>query len=153
MRLEEPHRYELVVQDGRRYTVKNSHGGSTFLAPVTQHGPKLYVFALKGEPVYIGKTVQPISNRIRGGFQADGTGGYHGYSLRNEPQVLELLVWEVEDATERDLECVESEIVFLCRQRYEQWPKSQTEIHFHQSTEEHRVLARRILDAFPAPRP
>ena len=153
MRLVGPHRYNVTVQNGGGYTVLNSSGGNTFLAPITQRGPKLYVFASEGTLIYVGQTVQGMGARIRMGFQAHGAGGYYGYAWRNELRTAELLVWCLEDVQKeeelRALECIESEIVFTYRQQVAQWPRHQTEIHFHESTAEHRALAQQVFGLFP----
>jgi len=47
------------------------------------------------------------------------------------------------------LECIETEVVFLYRTKFNQWPKYQTEIHFHQTTAEHRALAAQVFGYFP----
>lgn len=38
--------------------------------------------------------------------------------------------------------------MFLIRQRTGQWPRFQTEIHFHPSTEDHREAAQSVLDHY-----
>ncbi len=48
----------------------------------------------------------------------------------------------------KDIETVEAEVVFLIRQRTDQWPKYQTEIHFHQSNNAHRAAAQAILNHY-----
>jgi hypothetical protein len=44
----------------------------------------------------------------------------------------------------KELETVEAEVVFLIRCAG-QWPRGQTEIHFHPSEKEHRDLAAKIV--------
>ena len=48
-----------------------------------------------------------------------------------------------------DIETVEDEVVFLIRSAG-QWPKDQTEIHFHPSTDVHRAVARSIMARYGA---
>jgi hypothetical protein len=43
-----------------------------------------------------------------------------------------------------DIETIEAEVVFLIRAAG-QWPTHQTEIHFHESNEEHRAIAHSIM--------
>jgi hypothetical protein len=64
-------------------------------------------------------------------------------------QTLRLDVWYLEgdNATRRDLETVEAEVVFLCREQSGQWPIGQTEIHFHPSKSRHKEYATRIFEA------
>jgi hypothetical protein len=131
--------------DGERQT--------TFTSPATNRCPKIYVFASAGDLLYVGQTVQGMSARMRLGFQADGTGGYHGYRWRNVLSRVECHVWCLVDLPEDEelhaLECIESEVVFGYRQKYDQWPKYQTEIHFHESSAAHRALAAHVLSHFP----
>jgi hypothetical protein len=47
----------------------------------------------------------------------------------------------------RDIETVEAEVVFLIRSKG-QWPLFQTEIHFHESSEQHRMIAAAIIGHF-----
>jgi hypothetical protein len=151
MRLAGPYHFKVFVAGGD-YRVRNSSGGDTFQSPVTCHGPKVYVFAAEGRPFYIGQTVQGMAARIRVGFKADGTGGYHGYAWRRELSSADLLIWCLQDVTEdseiNDLESVEAEIVFQYRNHFGQWPQYQTEIHFHPTSQEHRRLASEIFTFF-----
>ncbi|MEK6550159.1 MAG: hypothetical protein AABZ50_00785 [Pseudomonadota bacterium] len=151
MKLQGPYKYEISVQGQDSYSVSGPNNATTFVAPVTKRGPKLYVFSDGGNLIYIGQTVQGMSARMRLGFKADGTGGYWGYSWRNALAKSTLHIWCLEDATEEEeleaLECIESEVVYSYRSTNNQWPKYQTEIHFHESTEEHRNLANAIIQA------
>lgn len=152
MNLQGPHIYEISVNGEDSYSVRNSDGVTNFVSPVTTRGPKLYVFSHNGKLIYIGQTVQGMSARIRLGFKADGTGGYWGYRWRKTLQKAALHIWCLEGTTEEEelgaLECIESEVVFLYRSTHNQWPKHQTEIHFHESTDEHRKHASAILQVF-----
>jgi hypothetical protein len=152
MKLSNPYRYTVAVEEDGGYSVVNSERGATFLAPVTQRGPKIYVFSINNRLVYVGQTVQGMSARLRLGFQSDGTSGYYGYRWRRNHMNAELFVWCLEDVKEEDeplaLECIESEVVFEYRKHFNQWPKYQTEIHFYESTPEHRTLAASVFDLF-----
>jgi len=151
MRLVGPYRYTVTVQNGG-HEVLNDKGRNNFVSPVTIRCPKLYVFAAENLPVYVGQTVQGMAARMRLGFLADGSSGYYGYRWRHELPSVQLLVWCLEDVAEGDelvaLECIESEIVFAYRLKYDQWPKYQTEIHFHQTTAGHRTLAAQVFGFF-----
>lgn len=98
-------------------------------------------------------TKQSIRNRLRFGWNADGAGGYHGYAFRKELSAAVLDVWCHEDAPAEksclDMETVEAEVVFLIRSAG-QWPKYQTEIHFHPSNKEHRRVAGDIMTRYQA---
>lgn len=60
-------------------------------------------------------------------------------------------IWCHEDApqerADRDVETIEAEVVFLIRQA-RQWPRFQTEIHFHESNDEHRRIAAKIASRY-----
>ena len=153
MKLQGPFIYDISVSGEDSYKVHGATNGATnFVAPVTKRGPKLYVFSESGKLIYIGQTVQGISARMRLGFKADGAGGYWGYSWRKTLRKATLHIWCLEVATEEEeleaLECIESEVVFLYRSAHNQWPKYQTEIHFHESTDEHRKHASAIFETF-----
>jgi hypothetical protein len=152
VQLRGPYQYSVTVRDTGGYAVTNQNGGNTFLAPVAQRGPKLYAFSSGGRLVYIGQTIQGMAARMRLGFQADGTGGYYGYGWRQALTEADLYIWCLDQAPEEKevlaLECIEAEIVFLCRSVYGQWPSYQTEIHFHESTQEHRDLAAQVFALF-----
>jgi hypothetical protein len=105
--------------------------------------PKLYVVVAEGEIIYVGVTKRRMRERLYGGWNANGRGGYHGYAFRHTHTEADLYVWCHEDAPKGpslDLETVEAEVAFLIRSAG-QWPTSQTEIHFHPSGKKHRELA------------
>ena len=145
MELSEPLKYEITVENFTNYSVKGPNGTKTFKAPVTTSGPKLYVFSNKNNIIYIGQTIQGMSARLRLGFKADGTGGYWGYKWRNELKKADLYIWTlIETPKENELytlESIESEVVYHFRSQKNQWPKYQTEIHFHETNEKHRKMA------------
>jgi hypothetical protein len=97
-----------------------------------------------------------MRSRLRGGWQSKGRHGYHGYAWRKHFEQVELDIWCHQDATGADslsdVEAVEAEVVFLIRAAG-QWPEHQTEIHFHQSTERHREVARAIMEHYKRPQP
>ena len=152
MNLQGPYVYQVSVNGEDGYSVLGENGVSHFVSPVTKRGPKLYVFSNEGELIYIGQTVQGMSARIRLGFKANGASGYWGYHWRRTLPRATLHVWCVENINEEDelqaLECIEAEVVFMYRSINNQWPKYQTEIHFHESTEEHRQHASTIFREF-----
>src|SRR5712692_5507731 len=129
MNLQGPHTYEISVKGEDGYSLVGPNGVANFVSPVTKRGPKLYVFSDNGRLIYIGQTVQGMSARMRLGFKADGTGGYWGYSWRKTLQKASLHIWCLEGAPEEEeldaLECIESEVVFLYRQTFAQWPTYQ----------------------------
>ena len=151
MELRGPYRYQIAVR-GDSYAVTNELGGATFLVPVRGPGPKLYTFSTAGRLVYVGKTVRSMRARMRLGFKAKGAHGYYGYDWRHALARTDLHIWclgeTAKDTEALSLECIEAEVAFLCRSVYGQWPLYQTEIHFHESTQEHRDLARRVFALF-----
>ncbi len=153
MNLRGPYIYEVAAKGEDSYSVAGPDGATNFLAPVTAHGPKLYVFSDNGKPIYIGQTLQVMSARMLKGFKAHGESGYWGYHWRKILSKATLHIWLLEGITEKKeqqaaLERIESEFVFLYRSTYDQWPKYQTEIHFHESTNQHRKLAKMIFQTF-----
>lgn len=155
MKLSNPHKYVITAESSGSYSVVSPDGKANFIAPVTQRNPKLYTFSSGNRLLYIGQTIQGMAARMRLGFQADGSSGYYGYGWRQALRQADLYIWCLEDATDDEetlaLECIESEVVFLSRTIYGQWPEYQTEIHFHQSSQVHRELAATIFSVFEKP--
>ncbi len=62
-----------------------------------------------------------------------------------------MLIWYDEKGSDSDdIEAIEAELVFNIRKHYKQWPKFQTEIHFHQSSKQHVKVAEKIFDNYIA---
>jgi hypothetical protein len=139
MKMSGPEHFKLKF-DASKYTAKFSGLANNTL-------PKLYVVVVDGKIIYVGITKRTMRGRLYTGWTAKGKGGYYGYAFRHTHTEADLYIWCHEDAAGRstaDLETVEAEVAFLVRQAG-QWPSSQTEIHFHPSTEEHRALAAEIV--------
>lgn len=157
MRLSGPDRYGLTITP-TSFVVECAQGTPRFSGIATSDKPKIYVVSVDGQPIYVGITKQSLRSRLRLGWTADGTHGYHGYAWRHHHTAALMDVWCHEDASNReivDIETIEAEVVFLIRCAG-QWPLHQTEIHFHPSTQEHRDIAAVIMaryDARPASRP
>jgi hypothetical protein len=143
MKITGPERYALTF-DAEKFTVSCPKGTAKFSKLATSRVPKIYVISVAGQLIYVGITRQSMRARFRMGFSAKGENGYHGYAWRSKFTKAALTVWFHENASfehpERDVETVEAEVVFLARLAG-QWPKGQTEIHFHRSNEEHRKIA------------
>jgi hypothetical protein len=107
------------------------------------------VILLAGSIVYVGVTKQKMAARFRLGWRAAGESGYYGYAWRHQAATGRLLVWCLPDGTvdepKRFIETVEAELVYLVR-KSGQWPRFQTEIHFHTSESRHRELAELIFE-------
>jgi hypothetical protein len=149
LKLDGPDRFELRF-DADRYAVIHPDGARTFTGRAARPWPKLYVAVAHKKPIYVGITRQSIRNRLRLGWAAAGSHGYHGYAWRRKIKAASLMVWYADadhgDESQRELETIEAEVVFAIRAAG-QWPAFQTEIHFYESSAVHRRLARRVLDA------
>ena len=147
MKLEGPEHYRITIQPVGSFAIEDSSGDTRFHGNATSGLRKLYVVSTAGMPIYVGVTKQSMRTRLRIGWNATGESGYHGYQWRHEYTEVGLDVWyQVEPPpvdTSQEIETVEAEVVFLIRQHH-QWPASQTEIHFHKSTREHRRLAEMV---------
>jgi hypothetical protein len=129
MKLDGPDRYYLAVPKGR-FSIKAALGDRRFGHRASGRSPKLYVVHDHDFPIYVGVTKQPIADRLRLGWSADGEHGYHGYAWRHAFKSVGLDIWYQTLAASRgqlgDLETVEAEVVYLLRGRYGQWPAYQT---------------------------
>jgi hypothetical protein len=141
-------RYRLTVSS-TSFMVLCPKGTDKFSGRATSDLPKLYVISADDHPIpfYVGITKQPMRNRLRFGWDANGKGGYYGYAWRHHMTQANLDLWcHTDPPVERpclDAETIEAELVFMIR-KAGQWPLHQTEIHFHPSTDVHRVVAARI---------
>lgn len=150
MKVEEIGRYALHISEDD-FRVLCPMGTDKFSGLATSRLPKIYVASVNNVPIYVGVTKQPIRNRLRYGWSATGEHGYHGYRWRNVFDQVQLDIWCHLDPTIEgacmDVETVEAEIVYLIRASG-QWPEYQTEIHFHSSSDEHRMVARQIASKY-----
>lgn len=149
MKLLGPDRFDLTF-DARDFKVASKSGESQFRGRSAGRVPKLYVMSARGRPFYVGVTTQPMRTRLRLGFKADGSTGYHGYKWRHSLSRATLQIWyhpqPASSSASRDLETIEAETVFLLRSRLNQWPQYQTEIHFYTSAPSHRHAAAAVLN-------
>jgi hypothetical protein len=147
MRINGPERYRLQF-DSTDFQVTCAKGTSKFSGIAISKKPKLYIASVDEVPIYVGVTKQPIRNRLRFGWAANGRGGYYGYAWRHALSEAYLDIWSHEDApadnSTLEIETIEAEVVFLIRSSG-QWPRFQTEIHFHPSTSLHREAAASIV--------
>ncbi|CAB3797387.1 hypothetical protein LMG28138_04236 [Pararobbsia alpina] len=150
MQIERVGRYKLSF-DKDQFTVECPLGTDKFSGLATSALPKLYVVSALDRPIYVGITKQSIRNRLRLGWSATGKNGYHGYAWRSEMSTAVLDIWCHRDPPEQrpclDIETIEAEVVYLIR-KAGQWPLFQTEIHFHESSEEHRTWASQIVEKY-----
>lgn len=140
------HRYRIKIKNRRIVSKEkeNKNGKMVtvnyFEQPVTNNKlPKIYVVKYKSDIIYVGITSQPISRRISGGLKADGKHGYYGYGFKNLESVNFFVFWFPEKKLR--VETIEAEIVYLIRNKTGEWPKCQTEIHFHNATESEKEIA------------
>lgn len=116
----------------------------SFEKPVTENKLlKIYIIKNGIDVVYVGITSQSIRNRFRYGLRARGKGGYHGYKFKNLNKINLIIFCFNKDNIGR-IEAIEAEIVYLVRNRTGNWPKHQTEIHFHKATKEEKRIAHLI---------
>jgi hypothetical protein len=151
MTLDGPDRYHLTVPSGR-FSVKAALGDNRLSARASGRGSKLYIVHDRGLPVYVGITKQPIAARLRYGWSASGKHGYHGYAWRHALKSVGFDIWYCSnagaDGSSDILETIEAEVVYLHRTHFGQWPRFQTEIHFHRSSGTHRKLARHVMGIY-----
>jgi hypothetical protein len=153
--IEGPDRFRITIHsDGvpAPFEIEGPDRQRGFAGRATTAVPKLYVVSVDETPIYVGITRQRMQARLRIGWSATGKHGYHGYQWRREYPAAMLDVWYQLGAPPgvevmRDIETVEAEVVFLIRQAG-QWPRWQTEIHFHESTAEHRAVAEAIWNQY-----
>ncbi len=155
MQVEGPDRFTITIHpDGQpAFEILDANGGTKFSGRATSGVPKLYVVTAGALPIYVGITRQSMRTRLRLGWTATGQRGYHGYRWRHDHRQATLDLWYHLDAVctppALDIETVEAELVYLIRQQG-QWPEYQTEIHFHQSDDEHRAAAAGIWSHYRA---
>lgn len=150
MTLDDPSDFDLSLTGGK-YQLRSGEAPAKFSAPATTRGiAKLYTLSTGSSLVYVGIAKQPMSSRLSYGFRANGKSGYHGYKWKVHEGKLQLSVWTAQTngvyVSLRELETVEAEVAFLCRQQSGQWPAHQHEIHFYPSGLWHRDAAARIYD-------
>jgi hypothetical protein len=132
--------------------VRSSTGEQKFTGLVAKECSKVYVVSAGRNIVYVGSSKQPIRTRLDGALKANGANGYYGYAWKTSSDRLNLDVWVLEEVEVKKgrrciiAETVEAEIVFLIRLREGNWPKHQTEIHFHPSSKQHRRWAEEIYE-------
>jgi hypothetical protein len=150
MKIIGPERYKLNFSP-TSFSVTCENGTNHFSGISTSKKPKIYVVTVDEKPIYVGVTKQPMRNRLRFGWNAEGEGGYYGYAWRHDLTEAILDVWCHDNASNErpmlDVETVEAEIVYLIRAAG-QWPMHQTEIHFHPSTQMHRNVAEQITGRY-----
>lgn len=147
MKITGPDKYQIIIKSLKSFEIISPEGdGKVHGRAAEGKRSKLYVISYNKKPIYVGITRQNIRNRLRMGFRAEGKGGYHGYKWRRELKKVEMAIWYDERGkSQDDIEAIEAELVFLIRKNYKQWPKFQTEIHFHQSSRGHVRVAERIF--------
>lgn len=147
MKIVGPLRYRVIIKSSQTFEIISPESdGKIHGKAAERQRPKLYVISHNKKPIYVGITKQNIRNRLRMGFQASGKGGYYGYSWRKYLKQVDMNIWcDEKDKSPADIEAIEAELVFLIRKYYKQWPKYQTEIHFHQSNTWHKKEAKNIF--------
>ena len=144
MHILKPIRYRITFNPEKITGVKGPNGETEFSAPVTKSSPKLYVILHNHEPVYVGATIQSIGARLRSKSK-------YNYEWRRCLENADVDIWLLENEKSNGtttMETVEAEVVFLFRKISGQWPKYQTEIHFHHSNYHHRTAAQYIINHY-----
>jgi hypothetical protein len=149
MKLNDPQDYKLKLKPGGAYELSTALGIASFAKPASTRGiAKLYTLSHDGKLFYVGIAQQPMSSRLNNGFKASGKGGYHGYKWKHLSHELLLSIWTATAVGEyvslREMETIEAEVAFFCRNQSGQWPEFQHEIHFYASAPHHREAAQRI---------
>lgn len=134
-------------------TFESKTGKENFTYPATNRRVKLYLVKYKNEIVYVGITAQPIVNRLRSGLKPNIKNGYYGYRWKHLKHV-DLMVWcdqghdkPNKSKLKKDMkvfETIEGEIVYLFRKYNGKWPEYQIEIHFHNISEQEKIMAKFI---------
>lgn len=129
---------------------KNEIGCSKFSAPsTTKELSKIYVVRNRHNSiVYVGKTCQSISSRLRQGLNPPPEKGYHGYPWQ-EKQIVVIHCFTVLSFTNDEIESTEAELVYLIRKETGRWPLYQAEIHFS-NNEKAESMAERIFGELQA---
>lgn len=150
MKLDDPADFDLSVTGGK-YQLRCCDRPAKFNVPASTRGiAKLYTLSDGKSLLYVGIAQQPMSSRLSYGFRANGKSGYYGYKWKVYEGTLQLSVWTAKSDSNyvplRELETIEAEVAFLCRQQSGQWPAHQHEIHFYRSEPWHRDAAATIYD-------
>jgi hypothetical protein len=77
------------------FQITDDNGLFKFGPPATSRVPKLYIVSdpRKAAPIYVGITKQSMRTRLRIGWTADGSSGYHGYKWRDKFKKVALDLW------------------------------------------------------------
>ena len=74
MIIDGPERYKLTFNSST-FSVTCASGTYKFSGNATSRKHKLYIVSVDDRPIYVGVTKQPIRNRLRLGWNAEGKGG------------------------------------------------------------------------------
>ena len=140
-------RYGLKLsKNGYQCESVNGRTINHFISPDTKpKTQKLYVLKDYSKIYYVGMTSQSMSSRLGIGYRANGEHGYHGYKWIGKITKAELLVWCFTHDDPTTTEAIEGELVYLIRNNTGKWPLYQMEIHFHNTSEGQRQIAKSIL--------
>lgn len=150
LNLNDPIEYELIIKNSS-YKLFRNNEVTKFSEPITKNGvAKLYTISAQRKLFYVGITKQSFSARLNYGLKAKGKNGYHGYKWKEIKQPFTLTIWtmknNIKNDTIKEMEIIEAEVAFLWREKSNNWPLYQNEIHFHQSSKLHRDLAEKIYN-------
>lgn len=125
---------EITENNGRKGIKPKQKNGimcRNFVQPVTNNSiSKIYVIINRNKKIiYIGKTTQSITNRLRQGLNPIHDTGYHGYRWQ-EKEIVYIHCITIPAFSDLEIESTEAELVFIHRKETGKWPLYQTEIHF-----------------------
>lgn len=123
---------------------------------------KIYLVSDGNSIIYIGEANNSIQIRLRRGFTSfnhyvktgKATGGYKGYKWLNPEMnevnklTLHVVIFDSSyDSKRTEIEAIEGELVYEVRNKTQNWPSCQNEIHFS-NVEGANEKAKKILQAF-----
>ena len=156
MKLCERQRYTLIVRKSFSYELSQNGKVCQFSKPSTKPKvTKIYTVTIGKKLIYVGISNQSMASRLNYGLKANVKSGYTGYKWKKlYDQRLTLNIWFFKSRKEeyirltkkkiREIEAIEAEVVYLCRNKTKQWPEYQHEIHFHKSDAKQRKYAQSI---------
>lgn len=138
-----PYKYKILLAgdannrkvDKRIYNEK----AINFSSPLTDNYlPKLYVISIDKEIVYVGYTFQSMTTRLNSGLKANGKSGYKWKNVQDELELSVFVFQALYGKPTKEykkyylfIEALESELVYLVRNKTGNWPKYQNEIRCH----------------------
>lgn len=143
-------KYKLNIEDKEENTsfVKLKLLEGNGIALTDEERRKVYIVHSDKEVLYVGEAHTSMKMRMQRGYTAfnylqknnkrrNGYGGYKWLDRTENTErtlILSVAIFGEEfdgDEKRKIIEAIEGELVYLVRNKTEQWPKFQNEIHFH----------------------